>query len=205
MTSPASACVSDTSLSGKRVAPELDAIIARRAAQPLLCVSDNGTELTSTAILTWCQGRKVGWHYIAPGKPQQNAFAESFIGRLRDECLNETLFTSLRQARAVLAAWQRDYNEVRPHSALRGLAPASIKLPPCSPASRPLRAGCADGLRPVLTQAARDGADVDGRDGETPLDRTEKHRHDGRGISVRRRDLVSRVRTGAAWPDGSSR
>ena len=81
--------------------------ITRRAAQPLLCVSDNGTELTSTAILTWCQDRKVGWHYIAPGKPQQNAFAESFIGRLRDECLNETLFTSLRQARAVLATWQR--------------------------------------------------------------------------------------------------
>jgi putative transposase len=173
--------IPDTSLSGKRVARELDAIIARRAAQPLLCVSDNGTELTSAAILTWCQDRKVGWHYIAPGKPQQNAFAESFIGRLRDECLNETLFTSLRQARAVLAAWQRDYNEVRPHSALRGLAPASIRLPPCSPASRPLRVGCADGLRPVLTQAARDGADVDGRDGETPLDRTEKHRHDGRG------------------------
>jgi putative transposase len=64
--------------------------------------------LTSTAILTWCQASKVGWHYIAPGKPQQNAFAESFIGKLRDECLNETLCTSLRQARAVLAIWQRD-------------------------------------------------------------------------------------------------
>ena len=66
--------------------------------------------------------------YIAPGKPQQNVFAESFIGRLRDECLNETLFTSLRQARAVLAAWQRDYNDVRPHSAHRGQTPASIRL-----------------------------------------------------------------------------
>ena len=75
--------VADTSLSGKRVARELDAIIAVRAARPLLCVSDNGTELTSNAILTWCQDIKVGWHYIAPGKPQQNAFAESFIGRLR--------------------------------------------------------------------------------------------------------------------------
>ena len=173
--------IADTSLSGKRVARELDAIIARRAAQPLLCVSDNGTELTSTAILTWSQDRRVGWHYIAPGKPQQNAFAESFIGRLRDECLNETLFTSLRQARAVLAAWQRDYNEVRPHSAHGGLTPASIRLPPCSPVSSPLRAGFAGGLWPGLTQAVRGGADVDGRDGETPLDRTEKHRHDGRG------------------------
>jgi putative transposase len=170
----------DTSLSGKRVARELDAIIAHRGARPLLCVSDNGTELTSNAILTWCQEVNVDWHYIAPGKPQQNAFAESFIGRLRDECLNETLFTSLRQARAVLAAWQRDYNEVRPHSAHGGLTPASIRLPSCSPASSPLRAGFAGGLRPGLTQAVRDDRGEDGRGRETPLDRTEKHRHDRR-------------------------
>jgi len=109
--------VVDTSLSGKRVARELDAIIARRG-PPLMVVSDNGTELTSLAILQWSQDRKVDWHYIAPGKPQQNAFVESFNGRLRDECLNETLFTSLTDARTVLAAWQHDYNEVRPHSAL---------------------------------------------------------------------------------------
>lgn len=173
--------VADTSLSGARVARELTGVIARRGARPEVCVSDNGTELTSTAILTWCQDSGVGWHYIAPGKPQQNAFAESFIGRLRDECLNETLFTSLPQARAVLAAWQRDYNEVRPHSSLGGRTPASIRLPPCSPASRPLRAGSAGGLQPVLTQAARDGGDERGWDRETPIDRTEKHRHDGRG------------------------
>ena len=173
--------VADTSLSGARVARELTVLIARRGARPLLCVSDNGTELTSTAILTWCQQTKVGWHYIAPGKPQQNAFAESFIGKLRDECLNETLFTSLRQARAVLAVWQRDYNEVRPHSAHGGLTPASIRLPSCSPGSSPLRAGFAGGLRPGVTQAARDCADEIGRDGETALDRTEKHRHDRRG------------------------
>ncbi len=54
----------------------------------------------------WSQDRAVAWHYIAPGKPQQNAFVESFNGRLRDECLKETVFTSLRHARAVLAAWQ---------------------------------------------------------------------------------------------------
>jgi putative transposase len=173
--------VADTSLPGARVARELTTVIVRRGARPLLCVSDNGTEFTSTAILTWSQASKVGWHYIAPGKPQQNAFAESFIGRLRDECLNETLFTSLPQARAVLASWQRDYNEVRPHSALRGQTPASIRLPPGSPASSPLRAASGGGLRPGLTQAARDGGDDVGRDRETSLDRTEKHRHDGRG------------------------
>ena len=89
-----------------------------------MCVSDNGTEFTSMAILRWSQERRVEWHYIAPGKPQQNAFAESFIGRLRDECLNETLFSSLVHARAVLADWRDDYNTVRPHSGLGNLAPA---------------------------------------------------------------------------------
>lgn len=172
--------VADTSLSGLRVARELDGLIARRGC-PLRVVSDNGTELTSTAILRWSQERKVEWHYIAPGKPQQNAFVESFNGRLRDECLNETLFTSLAHARAVLAAWQRDYNEVRPHSALAGRTPASIRLPSCSPGSRPLRVASGDGLRPALNQAARDGQDKDGRGGETAIDQTEKHRHDWRG------------------------
>jgi putative transposase len=119
------ALVADTSLSGVRVARELDTVMARRG-RPLVCVSDNGTELTSNAILKWSQDRQVQWHYIAPGKPQQNAFVESFNGRLRDECLNETLFTSLAHARAVLARWQADYNHVRPHSAHRGAAPAEI-------------------------------------------------------------------------------
>src|SRR5437763_716534 len=101
----------------------LDAIIAERG-KPLLCVSDNGTELTSMAILRWCQQTGVDWHYIAPGKPMQNAFIESFNGRLRDELLNETLFVSLAHARCALAAWKLDYNTVRPHSAIGNLPPA---------------------------------------------------------------------------------
>ena len=124
-----------------RVARELTAIAAQRGARPLLCVSDNVTELTSNAILTWCQNSKVDWHCTAPGK-QQNAFAESFIGRLRDECLNETLFTSLRQARALLAVWQRHYNEVdhtRPIVAARrprsGCRRARLRQARCAPAS----------------------------------------------------------------------
>ena len=76
------------------------------------------------AILKWSQDNLVEWHYIAPGKPTQNAFIESFNGKLRDECLNETLFTSLAQAPAELADWQDDYNSVRPHSAIGNLAPA---------------------------------------------------------------------------------
>jgi putative transposase len=107
--------VPDTSISGARVARELDAV-----------VSDNDTELTSMAILRWSEERRVDWHDIAPGKPQQNAFVESFIGRLRDECLNETLFSSLPQARAVLAAWRRNYNRTRPHSAPANASPAEF-------------------------------------------------------------------------------
>ena len=118
------ALVADTSLSGARVARELDTVIAWRGGRPETVVSDNGTELTSMAILRWCQERRVAWHSIAPGKPTQNAFVESFNGRLRDELLNETLFTSLDQARAVLAAWKHDYNTVRPHSAIGNTAPA---------------------------------------------------------------------------------
>ena len=112
------ALVADTSLSGRRVARELDAIIRERGSGPDTIVSDNGTEYTSNAILAWADEARVGWHYIAPGKPQQNGFIESFNGRLRDELLNETLFRSLPHARAVLEAWRRDYNEQRPHSKL---------------------------------------------------------------------------------------
>ena len=72
--------------------------------KPLTVVSDNGTKLTSTSILRWSQERHIEWNYIAPGKPTQNVFAESFNGQLHDECLNETLFTSLAHARPILTA-----------------------------------------------------------------------------------------------------
>ncbi len=75
------------------------------------------------AMLKWSKEAKVAWHDIAPGKPQQNAFVESFNGRLRDECLNETLFSSLSEARSLLAAWRDDYNRARPHSALANRTP----------------------------------------------------------------------------------
>lgn len=117
------ALVADTSLSGRRVARELDAIAMVRGL-PAGIVSDNGTELTSMAMLKWSQDRRVEWYYIAPGKPTQNAFIESFNGRLRDELLNETLFGSLPHARQALAEWKHDYNTLRPHSRLGNLAPA---------------------------------------------------------------------------------
>lgn len=119
------ALVADTSLSGARVARELDRLVFERG-RPMTIVSDNGTELTSRAVLRWTQERSVEWHYIAPGKPMQNGFCESFNGRLRDECLNETLFSGLRAAKAILAHWRDDYNHVRPHSAHGGATPAEI-------------------------------------------------------------------------------
>ena len=116
------ALVADTSLSGARVTRELDAMIARRG-QPHLIVSDNGTEFTSTAMLRWQHDAGVGWHYIAPGKPQQNGFVESFNGRLRDELLNETIFRSLTHAREMLREWRDEYNGCRPHTSLDRLTP----------------------------------------------------------------------------------
>lgn len=145
------ALVADTSISGRRVARELDAIIAWRG-KPATIVSDNGTELTSNAILEWADERQVGWHYIAPGKPQQNGFSESFNGKLRDELLNETLFRSLPDARAKLDAWRRDYNEVRPHSSLGYLTPREYARALSGEAGRGAAqlGGCAP--RPLATQ-----------------------------------------------------
>jgi putative transposase len=114
--------VVDSSISGRRVARELDDIIAARS-KPLMIVSDNGTELTSHAILRWQEERGIGWHYIAPGKPVQNAFVESLNGRFRDECLNEHVFRGLPMARRIIEAWRIDYNTCRPHTRLVGLTP----------------------------------------------------------------------------------
>ncbi|MDQ0438827.1 putative transposase [Kaistia dalseonensis] len=112
--------VVDTSLSGMRVARELDAIAEARG-RPLMIVSDNGTELTSRAILQWQEDTRVEWHYIAPGKPTQNGFVKSLNGRFRDECLNEHLFRGLASARRITEEWRNDYNHHRPHTSLRGL------------------------------------------------------------------------------------
>ena len=119
------AAIPDTSISGRRVARELTALIARRG-RPAMIVSDNGTEFTSIAILAWAQDHGVDWHYIAPGKPTQNGFVESFNGRMRDELLNESLFFGLDHARQKVAAWALDYNTRRPHSSIGYLTPEAF-------------------------------------------------------------------------------
>jgi putative transposase len=116
------AAIADTSISGVRVARELTALIARHG-RPGMIVSDNGTEFTSNAVLTWAGAFAIDWHYIAPGKPMQNAYVESFNGRMRDELLNESLFFGLAHARDEIAAWVTDFNTQRPHSALAYLTP----------------------------------------------------------------------------------
>ncbi|WP_373461696.1 IS3 family transposase [Sphingomonas sp. SORGH_AS_0879] len=117
--------VVDTSISGRRVVRELADLIAERG-RPKMIVSDNGTELTSNAVLAWSGDARIEWHYIAPGKPTQNGFVESFNGRMRDELLNETLFFTIGQARSILARWVDDYNNERPHSSLGYATPAAF-------------------------------------------------------------------------------
>ena len=118
--------MADTRISGARVARELDALV-RIYSKPSCIVSDNGTEFTSRAILKWAGDNKVDWHYIDPGKPQQNAFIESFNGSLRDELLNEEIFDTLDDARRTLALWRYDYNNVKPYSSLSNQTPAEVR------------------------------------------------------------------------------
>jgi putative transposase len=119
------AAIPDTSISGRRVARELTDLIGRRG-KPGMIVSDHGTEFTSNAILAWSKDHMVEWHYIAPGKPTQNAYVESFNGRMRDELLNEILFFGLDHARSAILEWAQDYNTTRPHSSLGYQTPATF-------------------------------------------------------------------------------
>ena len=119
------ALVADTSLSGVRVARELDRLLAERG-RPKMIVSDNGSEFTSNAILGWADAATVEWHYIAPGKPMQNGFIESFNGRLRDELLNVEEFADLDEARWFAKRHLHEHNEARPHSSLDYQTPSQF-------------------------------------------------------------------------------
>jgi putative transposase len=139
----------DTSLSGTRVARELDRLLIE-GGKPKMVVSDNGSELTSNAILTWADQGRVAWCYIAPGKPMQNAFID---GRLRDELLNETLFTSLAQARVALGCWRADYNDARPHSQLGWKTPSEFAFTCLARRDLALRYAGGSAPAPVATTA----------------------------------------------------
>ncbi len=112
----------DTSLPGLPVARVLDRLAVERGLPELITV-DNGPEFAGRIQDAWAYAHGVGLHFIDPGKPVQNAYIESFNGRLRDECLNEHWFMSLPAARSIIETWRGDYNAVRPHSALGNRTP----------------------------------------------------------------------------------
>jgi len=110
-------------IGGDHLVRILERICAIRG-YPKIIRSDNAKEFTGRAMLTWAHEHGVTLRLIEPGKPNQNAYIESFNGRLRDECLNEHWFLNLDHARSILAIWQREYNEERPKKGLGGLTPS---------------------------------------------------------------------------------
>jgi putative transposase len=115
----------DHGISGFRVTRALDEM-ARFRGYPAAIRTDQGPEFTGKALDQWAYQRDIKLKLIQPGKPTQNAFIESFNGKFRDECLNEHWFCSLAEAKIRIAAWRRDYNEHRPHSAIGNLTPAEF-------------------------------------------------------------------------------
>lgn len=112
----------DTSLGGRRVVAVLERLAQIRGLPGIITI-DNGPEFAGRALDEWAYQKGVKLNFIRPGKPTENAYAESFNGRFRDECLNTNWFISLSLARSVIEEWRRDYNEVRPHSSLKGATP----------------------------------------------------------------------------------
>ena len=141
-THEAVAVIPERAMGGQQLVRILDQLVKTRGL-PKAIRTDNGKEFCSRAMLTWAHARSVQLFLIEPGKPNQNAYIESFNGRFRDECLNEHWFTSIRHAQVIIEAWRREYNEERPKRSLGGLTPAayakslvqkSVKLPPDSKA-----------------------------------------------------------------------
>jgi putative transposase len=127
----------DTSIDGRRVAQVLQRLIETRGT-PARLVTDNGPEFISRALDAWAYAHGIELHFIEPGKPNQNAYVESFNGQMRDECLNEHWFMSLGQARETIETWRQDYNAVRPHSALGDIPPEEFEQLTLNRATAPM-------------------------------------------------------------------
>lgn len=117
----------DSGITGERVIRTLEWLKETRGL-PGMLVMDNGPEFTSKAMLAWSEPAGVKLHFIDPGRPVQNAFIESFNGKLRDECLNLHWFVSLEEARRIIESWRIDYNTARPHSSLEYMTPEAFRL-----------------------------------------------------------------------------
>ena len=126
-THEAVAIVAERAMGGNQLTRILDQLATTRGL-PKAIRTDNGKEFCGRAMLNWAHARGVQLFLIEPGKPNQNAYIESFNGRFRDECLNEHWFTSLAHARVIVEAWRREYNEERPKKSLGGLTPAAHAL-----------------------------------------------------------------------------
>jgi putative transposase len=112
----------DTSLGGASVVSVLERLSETRGLPEAITI-DNGPEFTGKVLDEWAYRKGVKLNFIRPGKPIENAYAESFNGRLRDECLNTNWFLNLAHARNIIEDWRKDYNQVRPHSSLNNLTP----------------------------------------------------------------------------------
>lgn len=123
-TREAVAIETERAISGQMLTRILDRLALTRGL-PKVIRTDNGKEFCGKSMVTWAHERGVQLRLIEPGKPNQNAYVESFNGRFRDECLNEHWFTSLLHARTIIETWRREYNEERPKKALDGLTPAA--------------------------------------------------------------------------------
>jgi len=114
----------ERAISGQMLTRVLDRLALSRGL-PRVIRTDNGKEFCGKAMIEWAHVRGLDLRLIEPGKPNQNAYVESFNGRLRDECLNEHWFTNLLQARTIIETWRREYNEERPKKALGGMTPSA--------------------------------------------------------------------------------
>lgn len=123
-THEAVAVIPDRAIGGEQLTRILDRLWFERGL-PRVIRTDNGKEFCGRAMLNWAHQRGLKLRQIQPGKPNQNAYIESLNGRLRDECLNEHLFVSLGDAKAIIEAWRQEYNHERPKKALGGLTPAA--------------------------------------------------------------------------------
>jgi putative transposase len=112
-----------TGFSGDRVTRVLDMLVIVRGL-PEIIMSDNGPEFQSAAVMHWAARNRVHWHFIDPGKPNQNAWIESFNGKFRDGCLNLHAFSDLEEAQTIAERWKIEYNTIRPHSSLGRIPPA---------------------------------------------------------------------------------